>query len=94
MTETTNTSEATERGRRKAQVGTVISNKMDKTIVVAVERMMKHRRYAKYIRRTKKLTAHDAQNTCNIGDVVRVTETRPLSKRKRWTLAAVISKAK
>lgn len=78
------------RGRRKTLIGTVVSNKMDKTIVVAVERLVKHPLYGKYIRRTTKLYAHDPQNRCKEGDVVKVIESRPLSKLKRWRLLEII----
>ncbi|RKY48677.1 MAG: 30S ribosomal protein S17 [Candidatus Neomarinimicrobiota bacterium] len=78
------------RGRRKTFIGTVVSNKMDKTVVVAVERLVKHPLYGKYIRRTTKLYAHDPQNRCKEGDVVKVIESRPLSKLKRWRLLEII----
>ena len=83
-----------ERSTRKSFVGVVESNKMDKTITVKVARLVKHPVYGKYIKRTSKLTAHDAENTCNPGDKVRITATRPLSKRKRWRLVEVVQKAK
>ena len=83
-----------ERNMRKTTVGKVVSNKMDKTIVVAVEDNVKHPLYNKIIKRTRKLKAHDEENTCKIGDRVRVMETRPLSKDKRWRLVEVIEKAK
>jgi len=82
------------RNRRKSFVGTVESNKMDKTIVVKVERLVKHEKYGKYIKRSGKLTAHDPENTCNIGDKVSVVSTRPLSKSKRWRLVEVLERAK
>lgn len=82
------------RNRRKTFVGLVESNKMDKTIVVTVERLVKHKTYGKYIKRTTRLTAHDPENTCNIGDKVSVTATRPLSKMKRWRLVEVLERAK
>lgn len=72
----------------------VESNKMDKTIVIRVERLVKHKTYGKYIKRTTKLTAHDEENTCNIGDKVSVVSTRPLSKLKRWRLVDVLERAK
>lgn len=84
----------TERNLRKTRVGTVVSNKMDKTIVVAVEDNVKHPIYGKIIKRTLKLHAHDENNTCNVGDKVEVMETRPLSKTKRWRLVEIIEKAK
>ena len=83
-----------ERNLRKTRVGKVVSNKMDKTIVVAVEDSVKHPLYKKIIKRTVKLKAHDENNECTIGDRVRVMETRPLSKEKRWRLVEVIEKAK
>ena len=83
-----------ERNLRKTRVGTVVSNKMDKTIVVAIEDSVKHPLYKKIIKRTVKLKAHDENNECSIGDRVRVMETRPLSKEKRWRLVEIIEKAK
>lgn len=83
-----------ERNRRKTLVGKVTSNKMDKTVTVAVENNVKHPLYGKIIRRTYKLHAHDENNECNVGDRVRVSETRPLSKSKRWRLTSIIEKAK
>ena len=80
--------------RRKTRVGKVISDKMDKTIVVAVETRVPHPLYKKIIKRTYKLKAHDEDNSCGIGDRVRVMETRPLSKDKRWRLIEIIEKAK
>ena len=80
--------------RRKTRVGKVISDKMDKTIVVAVETRVPHPLYKKIIKRTYKLKAHDEKNECGIGDRVRVMETRPLSKDKRWRLVEIIEKAK
>ena len=82
-----------ERNLRKVLVGTVVSNKMDKTIVVAVETNVKHPMYKKIVKRTYKLKAHDEENNCEIGDKVKVMETRPLSKDKRWRLVEVIEKA-
>ena len=84
----------TERNLRKTRVGLVVSNKMDKTIVVAVQDNVKHPIYGKIIKRTLKLHAHDEENTCNVGDKVEVMETRPLSKTKRWRLVEIIEKAK
>ena len=84
----------TERNLRKTRVGIVVSNKMDKTIVVAVQDNVKHPIYGKIITRTLKLHAHDEENTCNIGDKVEVMETRPLSKTKRWRLVEIIERAK
>ena len=83
-----------ERNLRKVRTGKVTSNKMDKTIVVAVVDNVKHPLYKKIIKRTYKLKAHDENNECNIGDTVRVMETRPLSKDKRWRLVEIIEKAK
>lgn len=83
-----------ERNLRKVRIGKVVSNKMDKTIVVAIVDNVKHPLYGKIIKRTYKLKAHDENNECNIGDKVKVMETRPLSKDKRWRLLEVIDKAK
>ena len=83
-----------ERNLRKSRVGTVVSDKMDKTIVVAIKDNVKHPLYKKIIPRTIRLKAHDENNECRIGDRVRVMETRPLSKDKRWRLAEIIEKAK
>ena len=83
-----------DRNRRKTRVGIVTSNKMDKTIVVTVEEFVRHSLYGKAVKVTKKFKAHDEQNECNIGDKVRIMETRPLSKDKRWRLVNVIEKMK
>jgi small subunit ribosomal protein S17 len=83
-----------DRGIRKTMVGKVISNKMDKTIVVAVEDSVKHPLLKKILKRTYKLKAHDENNDCNIGDRVQVMETRPISKDKRWRLVEIVQKAK
>lgn len=83
-----------ERGNRKMRTGKVVSDKMDKTIVVAVEDSVKHPLYKKVVKRTYKLKAHDEDNKCVVGDRVRVMETRPLSKDKRWRLVDIIEKAK
>ena len=83
-----------DRNMRKVEVGKVVSDKMDKTIVVAIENSVKHPLYKKIIKRTVKLKAHDENNECAIGDRVRVMETRPLSKDKRWRLVEIIEKAK
>ena len=83
-----------ERNLRKTRTGKVVSNKRDKTIVVAVENNVKHPVIGKIVKRTYKLKAHDENNTCNIGDTVKVMETRPLSKDKRWRLVEVIERAK
>lgn len=82
----------TERGRRAERLGRVVSNKMDKTIVVAVESRFQHPVYQRVVRRTKKYHAHDADNSCQIGDVVRIRETRPISKLKRWRLVEVVQR--
>lgn len=82
------------RGRRKTRVGKVISDKMDKTIVVAIADNKKHPLYNKVVKTTYKLKAHDEENTCKIGDTVKVAETRPLSKDKRWRLVEVVERAK
>ena len=79
---------------RKTRVGQVVSNKMDKTIVVAIEDSVAHPLYKKIVKRTYKLKAHDENNTCNIGDTVKVMECRPLSKDKHWRLVEIIEKAK
>ena len=83
-----------ERDLRKTRVGKVVSNKMDKTIVVAVENHVKHPLYGKIVKKTYKLKAHDENNECGIGDTVKVMETRPLSKDKRWRLVNIIEKAR
>ena len=83
-----------ERNLRKTRVGKVVSNKMDKTIVVAIEDHVKHPLYKKIVKRTYKLKAHDEKNDAKIGDTVRVKETRPLSKDKRWRLVEIIERAK
>jgi small subunit ribosomal protein S17 len=82
------------RGLRKTRTGKVVSNKMDKTITVACERRIKHPVYGKYIRKTTKLMVHDDKNECNEGDIVKIMETRPLSKQKRWRLVEVVEKIK
>jgi small subunit ribosomal protein S17 len=83
-----------ERNLRKEKVGLVTSNKMDKSIVVAVERKVKHPKYGKFLKKTTKFIAHDEANTCNIGDTVKIMETRPLSKNKCWRLVEVVEKVK
>ena len=82
------------RAFRKTRIGTVVSDKMDKTIVVAIEDSVQHKLYKKIVKRTYKLKAHDENNECKIGDKVKVMETRPLSKDKRWRLVEIIEKAK
>ena len=84
----------TTRAFRKTRVGQVVSDKMDKTIVVAIEDSVQHKLYKKIVKRTYKLKAHDENNECGIGDIVRVMETRPLSKDKRWRVVEIIEKAK
>lgn len=83
-----------ERNERKERIGKVISNKMQKTITVSVDRKVKHPIYGKFVNRTTKFKAHDEQNTAGIGDTVRIMETRPLSKDKRWRLIEIVEKAK
>ncbi len=78
--------------KRKSKMGRVVSNKMDKTVVVTVESYRPHLLYKKQVRRIKKFKAHDEQNSCHIGDVVRIEETRPLSKEKRWRVVEIVSK--
>ncbi|MDD2548839.1 MAG: 30S ribosomal protein S17 [Bacteroidales bacterium] len=82
------------RNLRKERIGFVVSNQMEKSIVVAVKRKVKHPVYGKFINRTTKFYAHDEQNTCNVGDTVRIMETRPLSKTKCWRLVEIIERAK
>lgn len=82
-----------ERKLRKTRIGRVVSDKMDKTIVVAVETSVKHPLYGKIVKRTYKLKAHDENNECKVGDMVKVMETRPLSKEKRWRLVEIIERA-
>lgn len=83
-----------ERKLRKERVGLVVSNKMEKSIVVQIERKVKHPKYGKFVRKTTKLVAHDEQNECGLGDTVKIMETRPLSKNKCWRLVEIIEKAK
>src|SRR6478736_6160784 len=97
MSEGTNVTEATTtqaRNRRKTREGLVVSDKMDKTVVVSVEDRVKHALYGKVLRRTRKLQAHDEQNQCGVGDRVLIMETRPLSATKRWRVVQVLEKAK
>jgi small subunit ribosomal protein S17 len=82
------------RNLRKERIGLVTSNKMDKSIVVSVERKVKHEKYGKFIKMTSKFVAHDETNTCNIGDTVKIMETRPLSKSKNWRLVEVVERVK
>lgn len=83
-----------ERNLRKERTGLVVSDKMDKSITVVIERKEKHPIYGKFVKKTSKLTAHDENNDCNIGDTVKITETRPLSKNKRWRLVEILERAK
>jgi small subunit ribosomal protein S17 len=89
--QTTGTQKA-QKGRRQQKVGTVVSNKMNKTIVVAVESLKKHRIYKRTYRQTKRFQAHDEENICQVGDIVRIEETRPLSKMKRWRLVEIVKR--
>ena len=81
------------RGKAKTREGVVVSDKMDKTVVVMVQRMVQHAKYKKYLRRRSKVKAHDQQNRCGIGDRVLIAESRPLSRDKRWTVRAILEKA-
>tara|TARA_B100000287_G_C20330547_1_gene661560 strand:- start:302 stop:556 length:255 start_codon:yes stop_codon:yes gene_type:complete len=83
-----------ERNLRKERIGIVTSNKMDKSVVVSIERKVKHPLYGKFVKKTSKFFAHDDENTCNVGDVVKIMETRPLSKNKNWRLVEIIERAK
>jgi small subunit ribosomal protein S17 len=94
MTETTSTVVADARNARKVREGIVVSNKMNKTIVISIVERVRHPKYAKFVSRTKKLYAHDETNDAQVGDRVRVMETRPLSKQKRWRLIEVLERAK
>ena len=85
---------ADERNRRKTKVGVVVSDKMDKTVTVAIEDFVRHSLYGKAVKRTKKVKAHEENNECNIGDKGRIMETRPLSRDKRWRLVGIVEKAK
>ncbi len=82
------------RNLRKERIGIVVSNKMDKSIAVTVERQLKHPMYGKFVKKSRKFIAHDENNECNIGDTVRIMETRPLSKNKNWRLVEIIERAK
>jgi len=82
------------RNFRKERIGVVASNKMDKSIVVVIERKVKHALYGKFVKKTSRFVAHDEENTCNEGDTVRIMETRPLSKSKNWRLVEIIERAK
>lgn len=85
--------ETAKRGRRKVRVGKVVSDKMNKTAVVAVTRLVRHARYGRYVKRTTKFKVHDEKNECHVGDTVRIAETRPLSKEKRWRLLEITKRA-
>ncbi len=85
--------EASERGRRKVQVGLVVSTSMNKTIVVEAVRQVIHRKYGKFVRRTSKYYAHDESNQCGVGDEVKISETRPMSRSKRWKLVEIVKRA-
>jgi small subunit ribosomal protein S17 len=96
--QTSDTQQSTEtpastQGRRQVKVGRVVSNKMDKTAVVAVEETMTHRLYHRYMKKTKKFHAHDEENQCNVGDVVEIVSSRPLSKTKRWRVREIVKRA-
>ena len=93
-TATDRTTASSERGNRKVREGIVVSNKMDRTIVVEQKRKVRHPLYKRYITLTKKYHAHDEKNECSIGDVVRIMETRPISKTKRWRLVSILEKAR
>ena len=94
MSEASEATQTEARGYRKVREGLVVSDKMDKTVVVEVEDRVKHPKYGKVIRRTKKYKAHDGENACGVGDRVRLMETRPLSATKRWRVAEILEKAK
>ncbi|MBL0355437.1 MAG: 30S ribosomal protein S17 [Chitinophagaceae bacterium] len=95
MSEATNTTTTTlDRNLRKTRIGVVSSNKMDKSIVVTVERKVKHPLYGKFVKKSTKFHAHDEKNECSIGDTVKIMETRPISKTKRWRLVEVVEKVK
>jgi small subunit ribosomal protein S17 len=83
-----------ERNLRKERIGVVASNKMDKSIIVTIERKVKHELYGKFLKKTSRLVAHDEENTCNEGDTVKIMETRPFSKSKNWRLVEIIERAK
>ena len=94
MADTTTTNAAQERGTRKTRTGLVVSDKMEKTVVVAIERRVPHPIYGKMITRTKRLKAHDEENSAKVGDTVRIVETRPLSKDKRWRVVEIVNRAR
>jgi len=84
----------TTRNTRRERIGVVVSNSMEKSIVIAVKQKVKHPIYGKFVNKTSKFMAHDAENSCNVGDTVKISETRPLSKNKRWRLVEIIERAK
>ncbi len=88
------TTETTERSRRKVRVGKVVSDRMEKTVVVSIERLVKHSTYGRYVRRRQKFKVHDEKNECRVGDVIRFMATRPLSKDKRWRFAGFVERAR
>ena len=92
-TETTETQSAAERGRQQGKVGRVVSNKMDKTVIVTVENTVTHRLYHRYLKRTSKFAAHDEQNQCKVGDEVEIVSSRPLSRTKRWRVRSILKRA-
>jgi small subunit ribosomal protein S17 len=94
MAEKTQTAETSERGRRKIRQGIVVSNKMAKTVVVSIERRVQHPLYGKIVLRTERFKAHDEENQCDVGDVVELMETRPLSKEKRFRVTRIVEKVK
>ena len=94
MAEMTNAESTTERNARKSRTGLVVSDKMDKTVVVAIERRVPHPVYGKMVTRTKRLKAHDEENSAKVGDTVRIVETRPLSKDKRWRVVEIMNRAR
>ena len=94
MSDPTTKDVANDRGRRKVRVGVVVSDGMDKTVVVRIDRQVRHPLYGKTVRRSSKLAAHDEQNDAHVGDTVRITETRPVSKTKRWRVVEVVERAK
>ena len=91
---TTTAAATTDRNRRKTRVGKVVSDRMDKTIVVSIERLVKHPQYGRYVRRRSKFKVHDEKNECHMGDTVRFMETRPISKDKRWRFVEIVERAK
>ena len=94
MAETVENTQTVNRTSRKTRIGTVVSDKMDKTVVVSIERRVQHPVYGKMVRRTKRLKAHDEKNDAKTGDTVRIMETRPLSKDKRWRLVEIVERAR